>query len=513
MIKYGVKENSPTTDVRKIPKYQAYFFCFNMIVGYAFILGLSSVFQQIGNWFLLLIIICGSLAFIVGLGYAKLSRHYDTNGGVFVYTYKAFGKKTAYVYGWIQYIKSPATALSSILGMVWAFKTVGGIGKDGVYPWWLYLIMLLIFFIIFVTLYFGYTGGKAALIILSILKWSLFIVALGLALYWIKDYSTFTKNIFDNGYKPKSWTDSYHIFLQFSPAILTFFFAYGGFEDFASMANDFENPKSTLPKAIIFVFITSSIFYLIVFYLILGSLGPSNKYGLDPNGLAVDQNPINNLLYKTFGSFSGVMALTFGVILGVSQVANKSCSRLQVSWVLARQLSPLASSGFLPGMFAKRNKYGQFQNSITFDAIGTFVFITVYIVISTVIYKGQNAGRLSGALNIYTFIAFLIYTGTLASLLKLSSTKSSIKLNIWEKIMYIFGLMVLIIILVLYVVTSMLTAGGFLELGLQLITIASLLFIGVIIYVIGHYLKWHNHELTHNYYLDHIEESIIPTTD
>lgn len=513
-VKYGIKDSSKSTDVSKIGGWKAFYFCFNMIVGYAFLLGLGSVFQDTGNWFLVLNVVCAAIAFIVGLGYAKLSRHYDTNGGVFVFAYKAFGRNSAYFFGWMQYIKSPTVALTTILGMVWAFKGIHlgsePIGNDGSYAWWLYVLAIGLFILIFWSLYFGFTGGKIALIILSVLKWFFFIFLIGLSLYWLKDAKSFFNNIFANGYSPSTWKTSYKTFLSIAPAIMTFFFAFGGFEDFASMANDFENPKSTLPKAIIFVFVASTVFYLIVFYLILGSLGTTGKFGLDPNSTGTgDINPINNLIYKTFGSGTGAIALAFGLILAFSQVANKSCARLQTSWALSRQLSPLGSSGFLPRLIGRRNKYGQLKNALVFDFIIVSFFICLYLLIAIFVFHNQNSGRLSGALGIYSFIAFVVYFGTLISLIKIASRERTvINLNIYEKIMYWFGIIALALIIILYVYSGVSTYDGFINLIMQLVTIFGFCLVGIVFWVIGYFKNWHKHKYSEDYYLDHIEDPI-----
>ena len=500
-VKFSARRDSNKD--KKISAKEGYFFCFNMIVGYAFILGVSSVFQQVGNFFILLILICSFLALIVGLAYAKLARHYDSNGGAFLYTYKAFGKKPAYFIGWFQYIKTPVVGLSAILGMVWAFEKIGGIGSNGTYPWWLYVIASSLFILIFIFLYFGLTGGRIALAILSVLKWSLLLFVLVLALIFIP---SFGKNIVDNNYRPEGWTDQWHTFLAFIPATLTFFFAYGGFEDFASMNSDFENPKSTVPKILVFVFITSTIFYIIVFYLFIGSLGATGKNGLDPNYKGNDVNPINSIIYQTFSSGAGFVV---AVIVAVSQLANKSCGRLQTSWTVARQLEPLTSSGFMPHVLSRRNKYGQYQRLILLDSIIVFTLIGIYLLIAILVYKTQRSGRLSGALSIYSFVAFIVYAATLSSLLKLSTMKNNdIKLNIGEKIIYTFGLFVLFFFLVFYVVAGVVAGDGGQSLYLQLGTIGGFLLIGGIIYVCGTIFGWHKHEKSHDYYLDHVEDPV-----
>ncbi len=405
---------------------------FNFIVGYAFIIGINSSFAPLGQWSIVTLILGGIIAFACGFGFGRLSNKFSTNGGAFLYARKIMGKKMSSVAGFFQYIQAPFIGLSALFGMLWAFQGIeaGALGNLA-HSYITYIVALVCFFASWVVLSYGFTTTKLTLYILWALKWAVLIFIIIVALLRAPH---FAQNINGaNSFKPKGGIH----FVSFISSLFTFFFAFGGFEGIATVADDVENPEKNVKKALVTIILLGTLFYIFFYYILLGSLGSTNHipkpnaYKPLPFNNGGDYNPINELL-KTIGitnSFTaGIGSAVILVLIVLSQLANKSTSRIQNGWVNARILSVIAKGGFLPEVFEKVDKYSQFKASLWLDSVITF---TLFIIFYPIYYYTKF--NIAGALDLYTVSAFFQYLVVMICILKYKITNKKIKHSIKGK--------------------------------------------------------------------------------
>ena len=92
----------------------------------------------------------------------------------------------------------------------------------------------------------------------------------------------------------------------FAGAALLMFFAYTGYEAIAVGAEDMENPKKNLPRAIIVVMLICTALYMLVLGISIGILGPS---------LAKSTAPIQDAFGKIIGPAASLLWLPLGPFL------------------------------------------------------------------------------------------------------------------------------------------------------------------------------------------------------
>lgn len=441
-----------------------HFFLFgiNFIIGYSFIMGMGSSFAATGSWFLLIIALCGAVAFVTGTAFAKLVKVFGEFGGAYLYCKNAFSSFPSFIVGWFQYVQGIFVSVTIITAVIWAFQ---GISFHGVNIYQQYQGLIiglcgLLFALTIIVLFFGFTSTKVTLYFLWAIKLFLILFAVGLSLVHVREYAS---NI-THFYSPH--INGYFGIVQ---SVITFFFAFGGIEGLAATVEDTKGgTHNRFMKYVLVLMGFVSFFYALFFIMMLGGLGGAGKYGLlphsipsptDPNGFIVvnpdttsnSVNPINNLIAVTFGSsVAGILSL----VLLLPQCTEKISVRIQNGWVNTRLLVPLARDQYLPKSFAVQNKYGQFKHGFYFDSILTLIAVVIYIIVLFLspVYKS----KLDAMLDVYTLIIFVEYMFTIAALLKMArQPNSQIKCTAWEYIIYAADFLFLAVMWVSYLVMGL----------------------------------------------------------
>ncbi|WP_434414466.1 APC family permease [symbiont of Argiope bruennichi] len=474
---------------KKYTKIQMMFFGLNFIVGYAFLVGLGSVVKDSGYLFFLVVLICGTIAFSAGLAFARLSSIVDGFGGSYLYAKRAFPKKRFlyFLTGWAQYIQAPFVAVSTITGIAWSFKLASSdtynfkyFDFDN-YKGWIYLAAVIIFCLIIIILNFGFVSTHNSLRIFWTLKWFIIILALGMCIYHLNDFKVnWNKNIFTN--KPNS-------ILSIFQALVLFFFAYGGVEGIAAISKDVENSKKNMPRIILWTLVFTTIFYIIFYLLITGAVESKTLSGVD------NPNPVNWLISNTF---LGVVLGSIFLYLAISsQVANKLTSRLQNGWVNTRLIAPLAADGFLPVLFAKRNKHNQFKYALYLDSAISISIILIYTIFVFTFKSLQD--NLDKPMDMYSLIMFFQYFMTCLSAIVLAK-KKVLNIKKIEVLFYYVGLVSIAIIQIGYVANIIFDNVGydgnvsnisknFYEL-IPFILYFSSIIVGLILFYVGNKRNW-----------------------
>lgn len=440
--------------------WQFVFWGFNFIVGLSYLVGLNKTFVPTGNLMIVTILVGSAIAYFTGLGFAKISVYYHSNGGAFLYCKHAFKRKYAWIIGFFQYAQAPFVAVSGLFGILWAFQ---GLSLPSHNPsesadilarnWYVFVIDFLIFVVIQIVLYFGFTSTK-------ILLWFLLAITIFMMVFSIvislRFSGGFIHNVFNNGYRtPGNYQGGINGLKGFIVSITTFFFAFGGFEGVAVVADDVEDPKKNFGKALITIILFVAGFYIIWYYIFLGAVGTYNKQtnplGLgnhNANGTALDYNPFIILFQKLglapiiFASLGTTIAWLMWVF---SQVANKGAGRLMTGWVNARIIGTIAKDGLLPRRFGIKNKYDQFTNALVLDGIITFILVTSFYMV----YRFTNY-QLADALDLYTISAFIQYIGVILALLVLRKRAKILNVNRVEALLFCITLVVLVLLIIGY---------------------------------------------------------------
>ena len=194
-----------------------------------------------GNGIWLSFIIAAAVASITGLSYAELSSRFPEAGAEYVYVENSFGKKFAWITGWL-----------IIAGSVIGGATVA-IGFSRYLSALLNTPILIIAFIVLlvigVILIIGVQETATLTIIFMIIEALGLIIIIFIGLPYVGSINYLE---FANGMK------------GVIQAGVLIFFGYLGFEGITRLAEETENPKKNIPKAIIVSLIITTIVYILV---------------------------------------------------------------------------------------------------------------------------------------------------------------------------------------------------------------------------------------------------------
>ncbi|MCZ7358291.1 MAG: amino acid permease [Candidatus Methanoperedens sp.] len=268
-----------------------------------------------GNSVWLSFAISALVAVFTGLSYAELSSMFPKASAEYEYTSNAFGKKLAFIIGWLIILSAVIGASTVALGFGGYFNAFFKVSSatSG-----FFLIIALSFL-----LFYGIKESAWFAIISTLIETAglLIVIFIGLPYFGKVDY-------FD---MPLGLPG------VFQAAALVFF-AYTGFESIAKLSEETKAPEKTIPKGLILSIIISIILYVLV------AISAVSVVGWEK--LASSQAPFAELAYAVFGS-KGFILLS---VIALFATANTVLMMLLGS---SRIMYGMADSSTLPNILAR----------------------------------------------------------------------------------------------------------------------------------------------------------------
>jgi APA family basic amino acid/polyamine antiporter len=248
--------------------------------------------------------LCGALTL------AEAASAFPQTGGVYVYIREAWGRLTAFLFGWSELVMIRAAALGAI-STTFAEYFIRVLGHDpGVAPYSHYVHYVAAVAIL-VTAGFNYVGVRTAgtvqnLTTLAKVGGLLFIVLLAFSLGLPKTGGHYT---------PVSPPGSFSV-ASFGLALVSVLWVYDGWADVSFVAGEVDNPRKNLPRAliigtsgIILIYLLANLAYLAV--LPVNEIAASKLVAADvadkllgPAGVAFVATVV---MISTFGGLNGSM--------------------------------------------------------------------------------------------------------------------------------------------------------------------------------------------------------------
>lgn len=331
----------------------------NAIMGSGIFLLPGQVYASVGTSSLFVYLFIMVLTLAMALCFAEVGGMFQRNGGAYVYIREAFGEFAGFEVGlmkwivqiiaWATMAAGFATALSSLIPAAGS-----GIGKGVVVT--VLLVGLGIINIIGVNLtkYFNNiaTVGK-------ILPLALFILV---GVFFIHP-ANFHPVV------PAGLTAT-----TFSGAAILIFYAFAGFESIATAAEDMDNPKRSVPLAIISAMVVVSIVYFMIQTVSIGTLGTK---------LAESNTPVADAM-STFWGPVGKTIVILGTLVSIGGIS------VAASFLTPRGALALAEDHILPSAVTRRTSWGTPYIAIILSVVvalpvalsGTFIQLAAISVIS-----------------------------------------------------------------------------------------------------------------------------------
>lgn len=300
----------------------------NGIIGTGIFLLPNKAYALTGVSSLFILLFDAFLAGCIALCFAEAAGLFSRNGGPYLYAKHAFGDFVGYEVGVLKWF---------VTVIAWAVMSVGfATALIAAFPQYLegeltkniIATSIVVFFTIINII--GVNATKILGNIITVSKLVPLVVFIAAGLFFVHG-GNFVPII-----PPEGIVES-----KFAQAALILFFAYTGFEAIAIAAEDMENPKKNLPRAIILVMIIVSIMYM----LILGV-----TIGINGEALTNQPAPLQAAFQHIFGPVGEYFILA-GTLISMGGI------NMAQSFLGPRVLTALAEDGMVPGFLAKRTAW------------------------------------------------------------------------------------------------------------------------------------------------------------
>ncbi len=280
----------------------------------------------------------GAIAIVIAINFAKCATLVPRVGGAYSYARLAWGNFTGFIVGWALWLAEVAALavfpVAFVRYLTFFFPDLTWIQGAAVK-----------FLFIFAITYTNIRGTKTAgrtndALTLAKLSPLLLLIVTGLA-YMVVNGDTTRANLIP--FAPLG-------FDQFGSAITLIIWAYAGFELAVIPANDIDDPRRTIPKAIIIGMAIVTAFYLLTNIVLLGTV----NWAL----LQYDQAPLATAGGVIF-SLGPALAFIGAAIIGVGALISVSGSDESGTLSVSRLSYAMSIDGLFPRLFgALHPKYG-----------------------------------------------------------------------------------------------------------------------------------------------------------
>ena len=299
----------------------------NGIVGTGIFLLPNKAYAMVGTASLGVLFFDAILAVFIALCFAEAASFFKRNGGPYLYAKHALGDFAGYEVGVLKWIVTLIAWATMAVGLATVIQSaIPALAGD------FYKNVLATFIVAILTgvNLMGVSVSKVLSNVMTVAKLVPLILFIAIGAFFING-SNFTLVLSTESVETGS----------IASAALLLFFAYTGFEALAVAAEDMENPKKNLPKAIVVTMILVTFIYMAILAVCIGVMGPD---------LASSKTPIQDAFQEILGPVGMyiVFAGTFLSMLGINMAEAFYAPRISTA---------LAQDGMVPAFFDKRNKH------------------------------------------------------------------------------------------------------------------------------------------------------------
>lgn len=298
---------------RGIRRWDLVLLTINSIIG-AGIFGLPSrIFALTGSYSILSFIACAGIVLIFIFCFAEVSSRFHETGGPYAYTLAAFGKFPAFLMGWLLLL-SRIFIYATLINLQVTY--LGFFSEFLITPVSRVLIITAITILLTWVNHLGVRNMAMVNNILTVAK------LLPLAIFIIVGLFFLDARPFTHGQMP-SLQDA-------TQSVLLLVFAFGGFESVLVNTGEIDNPRRSLPFALLTATAVVAVFYILIQVVSIGTLP----------GLAGSEKPLAEAAQRFIGWPGAVMisAGAFVSILATLNVLMLSGSRLPFALSHEKQL-------------------------------------------------------------------------------------------------------------------------------------------------------------------------------
>ncbi len=262
-----------------------------------------------GNATWISFVIAAIVAGLSGLSYAELSSTFPKAGAEYEYTKNAFGKKLAFIVGWM-------IALSGIIGATTVALGFGGY-FEGMFGTPVLIAAATLVVLLSMLIAYGVREAAWFAIVGTLFEAGGLLIVILIAIPYFGSIDYFEIPSMDG---------------VFAAAALVFF-AYIGFEEMTRMAEEVKNPGKNMPRALILAIAITTVFYILVAIAAVSVV--------DYNALAGSNSPLADVVSAAWSS-DAFFAFSIIALFATGNTV------LLIMMAASRIIYGMADSGALP---------------------------------------------------------------------------------------------------------------------------------------------------------------------
>ena len=313
-----------------------------------------------GNSLWMSFAISAFIAIFTGLSYAELSSMFPKASAEYEYTSNAFGKRLAFIIGWLIILSGVIGASTVALGFGGYFKALFNIP---IITSALVLIIALSFL-----LFWGIKESARFAIVATLIEVAGLLIIIFIGVPYLGKVDYFEMPMGMSG--------------VFQASALVFF-AYTGFESIVKLSEETKSPEKTIPKGLIFAILISIVIYILVAISVVSVIGWEK--------LSVSDAPLSDIAFSAFGSNAFVL-------LTIIALFSTSNTVLLMMLGSSRIIYGMSDSLHLPNILSK----------IHFSRRTPWTAIIVTSVLSLLFVFAGDIAFVANVANFTLFVTFFV---------------------------------------------------------------------------------------------------------
>lgn len=343
-----VKKGTP----KKLSFMAIYFLGVNGIIGSGAFLLPQTIYQKMDVLSVIVLLFAALTVGLIALCYADLASRFTGSGAAWLYSYNAFGRFAGYELGVFTWFLSCCTYAAEVVALLTTLKSfIPAFNQSSIYfPTAIGLVIL------FSGInFFGRSLVKTIDNTSAVAKLATIIIFIIVGMFFMH-WANFQPVI-----PPAAAKGVGPFFHHFGSAFSVVFYLFSGFSFIPIAASQMTDPAKNIPRALVAVMVSVTIFYVLMLLISIGILGPD---------MANHTIPVASAFEKAVGPW-GYYLIIAGVLLSIFGVAF-TCS-FNAPTLLA---SLSTEHHLLPDWIGKENHYEAPWVSILLTAAVTLLLIT-----------------------------------------------------------------------------------------------------------------------------------------
>ena len=297
----------------------------NAIIGSGIFLLPNKAYALAGSFSLVVIVFDALLAMSLALCFAEASGRFQRNGGPYIYARAAFGNFIGFEVGFMKAAISIIAWAAMANGFATALTAVLPAMKD---PFYKDAVIIALMGLLGLINILGVQLSKVINNLVTVGKLLPLVLFIAIGIFYMNG-ANFTP-LLPSGEAAAN--------CSFGAAALLIFYAFTGFE---AIAEDMDDPKRNIPRAIVMVMLLVSAFYFLIMMVSIGVLGPD---------LADTKTPIATAAAVFLGT-AGDLLVTAGTLVSIGGI------NLASSFLTPRVIVAIADDYMLPPVFSRYNRF------------------------------------------------------------------------------------------------------------------------------------------------------------